>query len=737
MQRLPIADACEIVRQAALGLAHIHETGLIHRDIKPSNLMLCQSGVVKILDLGLVLPGDDPLSKDDRLTTVGHLMGTMPYMAPEQLADSRSVCPRADIYSLGATLFRLITGRTPHQKKGNLAAHILAITGTDAPKLSTFREDVDNELETLVSEMLSRDPNHRPDSAADIARRLEPAGNDSRLKPLLREALRRPHHSKNTASRLPSVAASQPPTRRHKWVAWAMGGFAATVLLAGFLLKLQTEKGELIVHSQQDDVTLLVKQDDQLVQRLTIESSQPGRTVLRKGTYRIEIDGGGTALQLSKDVVTIGAKQSNHLEVTKRPPNDASQATLFKGQSLDHWMSLLTREKEVDAVGQAMLAVEILTRDGHPQDRYAAAETTINLAKKHGGIAQESLDSLGSVEGRGPINNPDAFSRRFMAYFLTTIPRYFPSPGLQLIDRELRDGPQESRVASVMALNQYVAGARSGYGSSEAKRDAAESMRQFSSLPENKPLIESIGKQLLSFDSSVSNPFGPGGPAQDAAFMMMFGDGQSILGTPWAEERVQNALQRTAKRWDNTARNLRIQDNTGMGLRLIPTEYYLPSIELAKANSAEAQWDFLAEAILYDRNFRELTDDQQEQVFQSVANEASAQLLTVIENRLKELVAQSDTMEPSDTDGFGQIGFGMGRYQIPQLVVELSGQNSTWPRLLAYYANETPEPDRAIEMLEKVRWQMERHKADQIHKTGSVFNWVDDALATLQSRDKK
>ena len=110
--QLPIPDACEMVRQAALGLQSVHEQGLVHRDIKPSNLMLTGSGTIKILDLGLALlqatqtPGEE-------MTGSGQPMGTAEYMAPEQVSDAHAVDIRADIYSLGCTLYRLLGGEVP------------------------------------------------------------------------------------------------------------------------------------------------------------------------------------------------------------------------------------------------------------------------------------------------------------------------------------------------------------------------------------------------------------------------------------------------------------------------------------------------------------------------------------------------------------------------------------------------------------------------------------------------
>jgi serine/threonine protein kinase len=107
---LPVADVCELVRQAALGLQCAHEHGLVHRDIKPSNLMLDRRGQLKILDLGLARVVG-AVSASQQVTTIGQVMGTPDYIAPEQVGDSRGADIRADIYSLGCTLYLLLVGQ--------------------------------------------------------------------------------------------------------------------------------------------------------------------------------------------------------------------------------------------------------------------------------------------------------------------------------------------------------------------------------------------------------------------------------------------------------------------------------------------------------------------------------------------------------------------------------------------------------------------------------------------------
>jgi serine/threonine protein kinase len=106
---LSVADACEVIRQAAVGLQYVHDRGLV---IKPSNLMLTRHRLVKILDLGLAKL-QPALGSTGELTGTHDAMGKLHYMAPEQIAESRNVDIRADIYSLGCTLYKLLTGHSP------------------------------------------------------------------------------------------------------------------------------------------------------------------------------------------------------------------------------------------------------------------------------------------------------------------------------------------------------------------------------------------------------------------------------------------------------------------------------------------------------------------------------------------------------------------------------------------------------------------------------------------------
>ena len=133
---LSIADACQIISKVAVALQYTSNQGFVHRDVKPSNIMLSAAGEVKLLDLGLARL---QYGRHDgaEITGTGQAMGTADYVAPEQVSDSRSVDVRADIYSLGCTLFQLLTGRAPFADQQHLTAFakMTAHVSTKPPSL--------------------------------------------------------------------------------------------------------------------------------------------------------------------------------------------------------------------------------------------------------------------------------------------------------------------------------------------------------------------------------------------------------------------------------------------------------------------------------------------------------------------------------------------------------------------------------------------------------------------------
>lgn len=174
---IPLADACEIGRQAAEALNYAHEQQLIHRDVKPSNIMLDQNGHAKLMDLGLARFTDQHRS----LTSTQQAMGSLDFMAPEQLR-AHEVDRRADVFGLACTLVYLLTGEPPEKRR--TAALMVAKT----PKLEALREKLPPPLLRLLLRMLSADPAKRVASAATVAEELAPYCHHANLKQLATNA---------------------------------------------------------------------------------------------------------------------------------------------------------------------------------------------------------------------------------------------------------------------------------------------------------------------------------------------------------------------------------------------------------------------------------------------------------------------------------------------------------------------------------------------------------------------
>ncbi len=168
---LDFVVAAEYIRQAAEGLAHAHRAGMVHRDIKPGNLLVDEKGTVRLLDLGLARFFDD---KDEHSLTIQHdekVLGTADYLAPEQAIDSHSVDIRADIYSLGCTLYFILTGHPPFPE-GTLAQRLMAHQTKQPRSIAADRPDIDAGLLAIVDQMMAKKPDDRFQTARDTSQAL-------------------------------------------------------------------------------------------------------------------------------------------------------------------------------------------------------------------------------------------------------------------------------------------------------------------------------------------------------------------------------------------------------------------------------------------------------------------------------------------------------------------------------------------------------------------------------------
>jgi tRNA A-37 threonylcarbamoyl transferase component Bud32 len=174
--QLPVAQACDYIRQASLGLQHAFERGLVHRDIKPGNLLLTkQWGVIKLLDMGLArLDQANPMEGDySEITQHGQLMGTPDYLAPEQAANASAADIRSDLYSLGCTLYFLLTGQAPFPG-GSLTEKLVKHAIHDPEPIEKLRPEIPAGVCAIVQRLLAKDPQARYQTPAEVAAALEP-----------------------------------------------------------------------------------------------------------------------------------------------------------------------------------------------------------------------------------------------------------------------------------------------------------------------------------------------------------------------------------------------------------------------------------------------------------------------------------------------------------------------------------------------------------------------------------
>ncbi|MEZ6093817.1 MAG: protein kinase [Pirellulaceae bacterium] len=357
---MPSAEACAIVRFAALGMEHAHEAGIVHRDVKPSNLMLDRNGEVKILDFGLAQTnGWTGISAE--VTTVGQLLGTLDYMSPEQAERADLADNRSDVYSLGATLFRLLSGRAPYASSPHQSAleKLRLLANTQPPRLRTLRPDLPEELASLVDAAIERDPQRRPASAALFAEALAPFCEGADLKRLVESALevdsdcnsaRQPYRElKNveivSAAKATTNESRQPPARRWPWLI----GFAALfgALWLGVVIVLETQKGTVVIESDSADVHIQLVSGDDVRQEIELVPGE-NSTRVYAGEYEIRIGDGSDRYTIENGKFTL--RRGERVVAQVSVDSEAKKAQLELQQSAEsEWIPTNSTSRTLEA----------------------------------------------------------------------------------------------------------------------------------------------------------------------------------------------------------------------------------------------------------------------------------------------------------------------------------------------------------------------------------------------------
>ena len=340
---LAVADACELIRQSAWGIQYAHEQDVVHRDVKPSNLMLASDSKVKVLDLGLATLGGLTGTVDE-LTTVGQLMGTLDYMAPEQCGSSQPVGPPCDVYGLGATLYKLIAGVAPYSSPENDTPlkKLRAMATCEPTPIDERVTGLPAELVSIVNRCLADLPTDRFDSAADLATALEQLCANHDLPGLLQRAnsvasqsngsvplLHNPRSAQKqlnsgTDSKAKPAIAAAGSSRR--WISTAIGlASAGFAILAGVLIYLNTTAGQLIIESEVEDVRVTVMKNDLPTKDVQVEQGT-GSTKLWAGEYQIVIESDSDQLEIENDKFVLRRGETVVAKITKKAHGNSGRA---------------------------------------------------------------------------------------------------------------------------------------------------------------------------------------------------------------------------------------------------------------------------------------------------------------------------------------------------------------------------------------------------------------------------
>ncbi|HEX4132145.1 MAG TPA: protein kinase, partial [Pirellulales bacterium] len=315
---LAVAQGVDYVVQAARGLEHAHQEGIVHRDVKPSNLLLSKHGTVKILDLGLARV-DNPLAgpeSGDGLTTAGSIMGTIDFMSPEQALDTKHADARSDIYSLGCSLYYLLTGNKLYEAD-TIMKKLLAHRQQPIPSLRQSRPEVPAAIDEVYAKMVAKNPDDRYPSMRAAREALETAM--IRRSPVAIGPKPVPAvQPKPAPSSAVKPAAAAGSGRRNVIIAGAaavvlaLGGWAAY----GVLSKVKTSAGTVVIEVNQPGAAVVLDRNDRLILK-PAGGGERVEMVVEAGKHELTVTKGGFKTYTHE--FTINDGQPNQISVHLEP----------------------------------------------------------------------------------------------------------------------------------------------------------------------------------------------------------------------------------------------------------------------------------------------------------------------------------------------------------------------------------------------------------------------------------
>jgi Leucine-rich repeat (LRR) protein/tRNA A-37 threonylcarbamoyl transferase component Bud32 len=335
---LPVGAAVQCILQAAGGLVQAHAAGIIHRDIKPSNLLLDKKGTVKILDMGLArIEGANTAGGvAAELTQSGSIMGTCDYMAPEQALNTKHADQRADIYSLGCTLYYLLTGKAIYGGETAMEK-LFAHRENPIPSLRQSRPEVPKKLEAVYQKMVAKEPKDRYQTMVQVVTALESckaAGELTGLATAIQSAAvaaRQPvaatvtdtHGDFGDMTEAPAPVGKLPHRNaKGKWKWLVAGGIvaAAAILVAFAIIKVETSQGTFIIETDDADAAVMLDKAGGVIlhDKKTDRKYhlKPGKHDLKSGDYEIVVSELPAGLEFSTKSFTL--KKDGEVRVKAR-----------------------------------------------------------------------------------------------------------------------------------------------------------------------------------------------------------------------------------------------------------------------------------------------------------------------------------------------------------------------------------------------------------------------------------